>query len=257
MRRAVFIPAFAALHAATLLGTATPLFAQAAPERVPALTLPAQLAESADHDAVRAPSSRAFLGSPVGRTLTGAVIGGWLGYFASHIAASDWDHESGIRSSRAGWALGGVAVGGVAGLFTSFRPAPARGPAQPAGVRPGFAAARGAIESDEIRRSGATNAYELVRSLRKEWLIPRGVNSFTESARGHASLESGLTVVPGADHILVYLNNARLGGTQFLEEVSLEMVDRIEFIPGAQAVFRWGTGHAHGVILLTTLSGER
>jgi hypothetical protein len=225
--------------------------AQATVSRPAAVLLPAELA-SEDAPAARAPSSRSFLGSPTGRTLTGAVIGGWLGYFVSQVAASDWEQDSGIRSSRGAWALTGVVLGAAAGYVVPT--GRSGGGTAPPDLRPGIASARGALELEEIRTSGATNAYELIRSHRKEWLIPRGVNSFTESARGRATMEEGLSVVPGADHILVYLNNARLGGTQYLSEISIHMIERIEFVPGPQATFRWGTGHAHGVILLTTSS---
>jgi hypothetical protein len=191
------------------------------------------------------------LKSRVGRMFTGAVMGGWLGYFASHVAVSDWQSgSSGMGVERGTWAAAGVALGVVAGRLTSG----SGGNTDP--LRPTLASSRKRIEREEIAASGAVDAYELVRSLRKEWLIPRGVNSFRESARGSAGFGQPTVVVPGADHILVYLDNARLGGTQNLSDVSLQTLDRVEFIPGAEATMRWGTGHAHGVILLTTMSGE-
>lgn len=252
MRRAHFVVTVLALSATLPAPRAA---AQAASEPLPQpLVLPAQLAHDAAAAAPRAPS-RSFFGSTPGRLMTGAVIGGWLGYFASHVATSDWNDASG---NRLGWAAGGMVLGGVTGLFTTIRlDGPARRPADaPPNVPSGIAGGRSVIEHDEIRESGAANAFELVRSLRKEWLIPRGINSFTESARGRASLEEGTTIVPGADHVQVYLNNSRLGGTQTLQEIALSLIERIEFIPGSQATFRWGTGHAHGVILLTTRSAE-
>lgn len=186
----------------------------------------------------------------IGRMFTGAVVGGWLGYFASHLVVSDWESSTGIASSRGAWAAAGVALGAVAGRLVMG------GGSSPDELRPGVAAARQTLERDEIIASGASDAYQLVRSLRKEWLIPRGVNSFRESARGTADFDAETVVVPGADHILVYLDNTRLGGTQFLADVGIEMLGRLEFIPPSEATFRWGTGHAHGVILLTTMSAE-
>jgi hypothetical protein len=246
MRRALLLLIAVSFAAAA----APPLSAQAAIERPSPLMLPSQLV---DEGAAVSASSRSFLASTPGRLMLGSAIGGWLGYFASHVAASDWKDAS---SNRLGWAAGGVVLGAVTGLFTTINLDGGR--RAPSDIPMGIAAsARGPLERDEIRASHAPNAYELVRSLRKEWLMPRGINSFTESARGFASMEEGSTVVAGADHILVYLNNSRMGGTQTLQEVSLAMIDRIEFIPGPQATFRWGTGHAHGVILLTTLSAEQ
>lgn len=190
------------------------------------------------------------LKSRIGRMFTGAVVGGWLGYFASHLVVSDWETRSGITSYRSTWAVGGLALGAVTGQFI------AGGGQGPQDLRPGFAAARQVIERDEMIESGGTNAYEVVRSLRKEWLIPRGVNSFRESARGTAGFDEETVVIPGADHIIVYYDNARLGGTQYLVEVGVEPLASIEFISPSAATFRWGTGHAHGVILLTTLGAE-
>jgi hypothetical protein len=184
----------------------------------------------------------------IGRLFTGAVVGGWVGYFVSHVAVSDWENRSGVTSYRRTWTSGGVLLGVAAGYLLSHGGQP------PAAVAPALSASRKRIERDEIERSGAADAYQLIRSIRKEWLIPRGMNSFRESARGFADFDQPLSVTAGADHILVYFDNARLGGTQHLEEIALDLVGHIEFIDGPEAVFRWGTGHVHGVILLTSLS---
>ena len=186
----------------------------------------------------------------IGRVFTGAVVGGWVGYFASHVAVSDWESDADFMSGRGAWALGGVVLGAVTGRLAFG------GGSAPDDIRPDFTAARQIIVRDDIEKAGAQDAYQLIRSLRKEWLIPRGVNSFRESARGTADFDAPTVVVPGADHILVYLDNTRLGGTQHLSEIAAESLEQAEFIPGAEATFRWGTGHAHGVILLTTMSAE-
>jgi hypothetical protein len=185
--------------------------------------------------------------SRIGRLLTGGLVGGWLGYFASQVVVSDWEAGRGTSTERGAWSAGGAVLGLLAGHLL-----PVAG-SSPQGLRPVRAANRRAIEREDIVHSAAVNAYELVRSLRKDWLIPRGLNSWRESARGSAGFGAPLNVVPGADHILVYLDNARLGGTQTLEEVSLDAIERVEFVDGAEATFRWGSGHAHGVILLSTL----
>jgi hypothetical protein len=223
-----------------------------------AQTQPAETARAAVSPAPPAPlparpvqgATRVPLLTRLGHMFTGAVIGGWLGYFASQLAVSDWDAGSAGDSGRAAWAGGGAVLGLVIGRVVSGSgaPGPSVGPMAAAGSRP--------IERAEIERSGAVNAYELVRSLRKDWLIPRGVNSWRESARGSADFDAPLIVTAGADHVLVYLDNAKLGGTQTLAEIGLEAIGRLEFVDAAQATFRWGTGHAHGVILLTTRGFE-
>ncbi|HSJ06259.1 MAG TPA: hypothetical protein VK936_06125 [Longimicrobiales bacterium] len=241
-----------ALLTALMLPCAGPVMAQPAP-------LPASVPVAADVGPAPPPEAAALqaagpsIKTRVGRMFTGAVVGGWLGYFVSHVAVSDWENRSGLTSYRRTWTVGGVLLGVVAGHLVSPG-------GRPVEMQPTLAATRKRIERDEILQSGAVDAYELVRSLRKEWLIPRGVNSFRETARGTAGFDQPLTVTPGADHILVYLDNARLGGTQHLAEVTLDNIGRIEFIDGPEAVFRWGTGHVHGVILLRSLPlppGER
>lgn len=219
----------------------------------PAPVSPRQSAVAVDITAVpelRQERQGPSLKARIGRIFTGAVVGGWVGYFASHVAVSDWESGSGIGSYRGTWAAAGVALGAVTGRLLSG------GGNSPDDLRPGLTAARQFIGRDEIVKSGAGNAYDLIRSLRKEWLVPRGVNSFRETARGSADFGAETVVVPGADHILVYLDNARLGGTQHLVDIGVELIGRVEFITPSEATFRWGTGHAHGVILITSMGAE-
>jgi hypothetical protein len=224
-------------------------FAQRVDSNVPPLPPAADARFDMDqrpaHEARQDPS----LKSRVGRMFTGAVVGGWVGYFASHVVISDWENRSGITSYRGTWAAGGVAVGAIAGRLVFG------GGAEPPDMRPTLTSSRQFMDREEILNSGATDAYQLVRSLRKEWLIPRGVNSFRETARGIVG-EDVTIVEPGADHVLVYLDNALLGGTQTLSDIGLDPIGRIEFISASEATYRWGTGHAHGVIQLTTLGAE-
>lgn len=230
----------------TCLAGAQPILAQQAPDVEPR---PDAAARNLDHaqEAVRPARS---LKSKIGRVFTGSVVGGWLGFFASHVVISDWegDAKTSLTHHRGTWAAAGTVLGAVAGHLLSPGHAP---PTLQETV-----SARQFIGRREIEGSGATNAYELVRSVRSQWLIPRGVNSFTESATGSASLGQELDVTPGADRIIVYLDNNRFGGTDDLADISIEVVSRVEFIRGPQAVLRWGAGHAHGVIQLLTFEPE-
>jgi hypothetical protein len=186
----------------------------------------------------------------IGRMVTGAVVGGWLGYFASQVAVSDWEQGpgAGLETKRGVWAAGGVVAGAVAGRLLS------PGSRTPSDL-PDMTRGRMLLTHDEIVRSGAQNAHDLIRGARPEWLVPRGVHSWRETARGSAGFGQPTVVTPGDDTILVYLDNARLGGTQHLEGINLGNVAQIEFIEPAAASFRWGGGHAHGVILITTQAG--
>jgi hypothetical protein len=224
-------------------------FAQGVDSNVPPLPPTADARFDIDRTPALEARQDPSLKSRIGRMFTGAVVGGWVGYFASHVAISDWENRSGITSYRGTWAAGGVALGAIAGRLVFG------GGAEPPEMRPTLTSSRQFIDREEILRSGATDAYQLVRSLRKEWLIPRGVNSFRETPRAFVS-EDVAVIEPGADHVLVYLDNAMLGGTQTLSDIGLDPIGRIEFISASEATYRWGTGHAHGVIQLTTLGAE-
>lgn len=198
-----------------------------------------------------APLQGSGLKTRVGRMVTGAVVGGWLGYFASQVAASDWDAatNASVGKNRGTWAAAGVLSGALLGRLVN--PGAAR-----AGESIDMTRGRSLLTREQIVGSGATTAQQLIRAMRPEWMQPRGVNSFSEIARGSGSgagADASLTVVPGEDHILVYVDNARVGGTQNLADLPLADVQQIEFVEGPQATFRWGAGHAHGVILITTM----
>jgi hypothetical protein len=250
---------FAIALVLTLPATAS-LVAQPAPDNdyraSNAVRAPAVPATVTAADEVRLADLRMQSGSSmkarVGRMLTGAVVGGWLGYFASQVAVSDWEQApgAGLETNRSVWAASGLVVGAVAGRLLS------PGTRMPCDI-PDMTRGRSMLTYDEIVRAGAANAYELIRAARPEWLNPRGVQSWRETARGSAGFGQPIIVVPGDDLILVYLDNARIGGTQHLEGIALGNVAQIEFIDPAAASFRWGGGHGHGVILVTTQAGER
>ncbi len=96
------------------------------------------------------------------------------------------------------------------------------------------------ITRDEIDASGATVAYDLVQSLRPQWIITRGLTNMA-----HAG---------GTDGIRVYMDNARLGLPASMREVTLGSVQYLRFFTATEATQRWGTGHLHGAILISTQS---
>ncbi len=194
------------------------------------------------------------LGSTVLHLVGGAVVGGWVGWMGSQVAMSDWDRSSNdeLLDRRAGWVIGGAITGMIASQFIGSTSAPGAAP----GLAPTAAPNRGVITRSEIETSGVTNAYELIQSLRGEWLrAERGTNQWSESARGVVS-ETEANVTPGDARIVVYLNSSRLGGLETLREISLYELQRAEFVGPAQATTRYGTGHAHGVIQLWTVENR-
>lgn len=191
--------------------------------------------------------------STVLHTLGGAVVGGWVGWMGSQVAMSDWDRpkDGNLMDRRVGWVVGGMVTGMIASQFVGSTTAPGAVPTLTPGARD-----RSVLTREEIALSGANNAYELIQSLRGEWLrSQRGVNQWSESARGTVTREEA-AITPGAPRTLVYMNTTRLGGIETLRDISLFELQRVEFIGPQEATTRYGTGHEHGVIQLWTIESQ-
>lgn len=108
---------------------------------------------------------------------------------------------------------------------------------------------RDVLAMEEIRRASATNAFDLVKSLRPNWLNTRGVDSFRESARAQGTRGQ---VTPGIDVLIIYLDNARLGGEETLRQIAVPTVTSLQYFDAKSATYKWGPGHTHGAILVST-----
>lgn len=205
-------------------------------------------AQQAGPGLVRGPS----LASRVLHVLGGAVVGGWVGWMGSQVAMSDWDRSRNgeLLGRRAGWVAGGVVAGMIASQLIGSTSAPGAAP----GLVPPRAPDRSVLTREEIALSGENNAYDLIQSLRWEWLrADRGTYQWSESARGKSVSRTQVEVTPGEARIVVYLNSTRLGGLEALRGIHIFDLQRVEFIGPQQAATRYGTGHAHGVIQLWTV----
>lgn len=172
----------------------------------------------------------------------GAIVGGWTGYVASQVARSDWSDASGRGGMRLSFSLTGAGLGLIGGYFAgrhtpTISPTPARPPTYLRG---------GPLTEKEIRVSTARSVTELLREKRPQWLLQRGVDVL-HGLNDPLSTNSGRRV---------YLNGQLLGGLQALDDVSIEVVTRIEFLDAGAAVVRWGPGNEDGAILLTTGTGS-
>src|SRR5690606_12389665 len=96
------------------------------------------------------------------------------------------------------------------------------------------------ITQEEIRSSGRSNAYEVVQTLRPEWLRIRGPT----------------TLRPEGDPILVYLETQRLGTLEQLRNISAASIESIRFLDRREASLQFGPGHVNGAIVVTTRTGE-
>jgi hypothetical protein len=117
------------------------------------------------------------------------------------------------------------------------------------------------ITPEEISTSGAENAYQLVQSLRPEWLRARGLQSLSESTHtvGREG-KSGTPVangdprvqIPGAGRpqVWAYLNHARLGEATALQQIRASDVASLQFLSAAQASLRYGSDNTHGAIVV-------
>lgn len=95
---------------------------------------------------------------------------------------------------------------------------------------------RDVISADEISRAQVGTAYDVVQTLRPEYL------------RGRGMVTSG-----GAQELaIVYIDGARAGGLDQLRRVPRETLAEIRYINASDATTRFGTGHAGGAILVST-----
>jgi hypothetical protein len=116
-------------------------------------------------------------------------------------------------------------------------PAPAPGSEAP--TQPPSRARRNQnlIERPEIEASTALDAYTLVQEARPIWLHSRGIVSIRD---------------PSAGIVQVYLNGMQYGGADRLRDIQLGEVREIRYYGAAEAQQRFGTGHAGGVIDVST-----
>ena len=160
--------------------------------------------------------------------------------------------DEGEAGERAAWVAGGMALGILGSRLIGRTYAPGAPSLEVQRPR----SSRNVLTRAQIESSGATNVYELVHTMRKDWLVPRGVNSFKESARGSGAgfgPAAQLSATPGKAAVVVYMDDMRLGEIERMRELLINDVMEIRFIEPQEAAYRYGSGHSHGVILLRTV----
>jgi hypothetical protein len=95
---------------------------------------------------------------------------------------------------------------------------------------------RDIITRTQLEQSTASTAYEAIERLHPQWFQLRGQQSLS-----------------GRTDLVVYLNNARMGGRESLRGISLAGVEYIQRFDAPAATVRWGIGHAAGAILVSTV----
>jgi len=95
---------------------------------------------------------------------------------------------------------------------------------------------RNVITEDEIAKSSAADAYDLIRQLRPAWFSSRGVVSGDVYAGG----------------IVLYLDGIKQNSLEELRSVAIERIKEARFYSASDATTKFGTGHPSGAIEITT-----
>lgn len=94
---------------------------------------------------------------------------------------------------------------------------------------------RSVLSRDDIRATQYTNLYDVVATLRGNWLRVRTAESFAKSSA-----------------VQVYLDMQRLNGVDELRTMSPLNVLSVRFFDPIQASARWGMDHGAGAIFVLT-----
>jgi hypothetical protein len=100
------------------------------------------------------------------------------------------------------------------------------------------------ITTDQIARSKATNAYDLIATLRPQMLTAHGA----PTTRGQQPATAGRQALP----VVVYIDNVKVGAVGELKALGTIDVREIRYLSPRVATDRWGENHAGGVIYVTT-----
>jgi hypothetical protein len=91
------------------------------------------------------------------------------------------------------------------------------------------------ITQAEIAQEASSDAYQLIQKLRPIWLQKRGSTSFVQEG-----------------DIAVYLDGVHVGERDALRSIRTDDIESIQFLDAGRATFRFGAGHEHGAIVVTT-----
>jgi len=103
------------------------------------------------------------------------------------------------------------------------------------------------ITTDQIARSKATNAYELIATIRPQMFTAHGA----ATTRGQQPPTQGRQALP----VVVYIDNVKVGPITELQALGVVDLVEIRYLSPREATDRWGEGHPGGVILVTTRQG--
>jgi len=96
---------------------------------------------------------------------------------------------------------------------------------------------REVILQAQMQEHGFVNVLEAVQALRPNWLLARGTN----------------TLLGTPTQVVVYQDDARLGGTDVLASIPTSAILYVRHYNGVEATGRWGIDHGAGVIFIATV----
>jgi hypothetical protein len=91
------------------------------------------------------------------------------------------------------------------------------------------------LTQEDIRGTRHTNLYDAVATLRPNWLRTRGQISIGD---------------PEAGQVVVYLNNIRAGGADYLRQVSAPEVVSLQYFDEVEASARFGVKQDGGAAIV-------
>ncbi|MBW3569908.1 MAG: carboxypeptidase-like regulatory domain-containing protein [Gemmatimonadetes bacterium] len=117
-------------------------------------------------------------------------------------------------------------------------------------VAPRASDRRRVIGRGEVEATTVTSAFELVQTLRPQWLRARGSDGLRFTPFETRD-ESGVNISDESP-IIVYLDGRRLGPLETLRSITHGDIDRVEYYDAVEAQQRWGVGHPQGAIHVVT-----
>ena len=100
------------------------------------------------------------------------------------------------------------------------------------------------ITLEQIVRSKASNAYDLIATIRPQMFTAHGA----PTTRGQQPSTPGRQAAP----VVVYIDNVKVGPVAQLKSLATLDLREIRYLSPRVATDRWGENHAGGVIYVTT-----
>lgn len=106
---------------------------------------------------------------------------------------------------------------------------------------PAPAAQPNLLTSEQLDSYRHLNAFDAIRQARPQWL---------RSTRGQSSIVASSTAQRG---LRVYVDGILFGGAPDLQSIEVRSIREVRFLDARQATLRFGTNHAEGALVISTV----